>query len=301
MFQSLEQDALHAAHIDQVHLQGSAARRIEAFGSVALPQADELVALPHLGPGQGSVEEALGEFGHRGSLFGGAAFDAIRRPEGVGAELGGVVLGVGGAATPGLAGVDLDQAAPVVDAHQLETQADLHLLSWRAPSGGHGVKGVLAGHVVIGMDLGAAPVGDLVGFAVPGVQGLALLVQEDLQRLTPGGAMNTQSGDVATPAGRFRTEVVQVLEFTALEEAFPDVLDAPLHLGLVPWMAHPGRIGDEAPVLGVFQEARVSRGCRESAPATAAGKLSMTKYLGMPPKKAQAASSPAITSSSFWL
>ena len=45
---------------------------------------------------------------------------------------------------------------------------------------------------------------------------------------------------------------------------------------------------------------RVSRGCRESAPATAAGKLSMTRYFGMPPKKAQAASRPAITSSSLW-
>ena len=46
---------------------------------------------------------------------------------------------------------------------------------------------------------------------------------------------------------------------------------------------------------------RVSLGCSASASATAAGKLSMTRYLGMPPKKAQAASSPAMTSSSFWL
>ena len=33
---------------------------------------------------------------------------------------------------------------------------------------------------------------------------------------------------------------------------------------------------------------RVRRGCSASATATAAGKLLMTKYLGMPPKKAQA-------------
>ena len=158
-----------------------------------------------LAQGSGAVEKPLGEFGHRGSLFGGAAFDAIRRPEGVGAQLGGVVLGVGGAATPGLAGVDLDQAAPVVDAHQLETQADLHLLSWRAPGGRHRVEGVLAGHVVIGVNFRGAPVGDLVGFAVPGVQGLALLIQEDLQGLTPGGAVDAPARDIATPACRFRT------------------------------------------------------------------------------------------------
>ena len=160
--------------------------------------------------------------------------------QGVGAQLGGVVRGVGGAATPGLAGLDLDQAAPVVDAHQLETQADLHLLSGRAPGGRHRVKSVLAGHVVIGMDLGAAPVGDRVGFAVPGVQGRALLVQEDLPGLTPRGAVNAPARNIATPAGRLIPELGQVLEITALEEAFPDLLDAPLHLGLVPGMAHPG-------------------------------------------------------------
>ena len=48
---------------------------------------------------------------------------------------------------------------------------------------------------------------------------------------------------------------------------------------------------------------RVKTGCRGSAVATAGGKLSMTRYLGMvlPPKKAQADSRPAMTSSSFWL
>ena len=44
----------------------------------------------------------------------------------------------------------------------------------------------------------------------------------------------------------------------------------------------------------------VKVGCSGSATATAGGQLSMTRYLGMPPKKAQADSSPAITSSSVW-
>ena len=64
--------------------------------------------------------------------------------------------------------VDLNELAPVVDAHQLQAQADLHLLPGRAQGGGHRVESVLAGHVVIGVDLGGAPVGDLVGLAVPG-------------------------------------------------------------------------------------------------------------------------------------
>ena len=64
--------------------------------------------------------------------------------------------------------MDLDQLAPVVDTHQLQAQADLHLLPRRAQGGGHRVEGILAGYVVIGVHLGAAPVGDFVGLAVPG-------------------------------------------------------------------------------------------------------------------------------------
>ena len=255
LFQGLEQDAFHATHVDQVHLQGSAAGGIEAFGRVALAQADELVALPDSGPGQGPVKEAFGELAHRGALLGGAALDAVGRPQRVGAQLGGIVSGVSGAAALGLAGVDLDQLAPVVDSYQLEAQTDLNLLPGRAQGGRHGVKGVLAGHVVVGVNFRVAPVGDLVGLVVPGSQRLALLVQEDLQGLTAGGAVDSLSGDVTAPAGRFITEVVQVSEIAALEEALPGVLDAPLHYGLVLRVTYPGRICDEAPVLGVFQEA----------------------------------------------
>ena len=45
----------------------------------------------------------------------------------------------------------------------------------------------------------------------------------------------------------------------------------------------------------------VSLGCSGSGPATATGKVSPTRYLGMPPKNSQAASGPAMTSCSFWL
>ena len=46
---------------------------------------------------------------------------------------------------------------------------------------------------------------------------------------------------------------------------------------------------------------RVSLGCKASAPATAAGKLSTTRYPGTPPKNSQVASRPATTFSSLWL
>ena len=151
--------------------------------------------------------------------------------------------------------MELEQPSPVVDAHQLAAQPDLHPLPRRTEGRRHRVQGVLAGHVVIGMDLGGAPVGDLTGLAVPGGQGLAFLITEDLQRLAPGGAVDPLSGDITTPPCRFCPEVAQVPELPALEEALPHVLDAPLHMGFVLGASHPGGIGDEPPVLGVFQEA----------------------------------------------
>ena len=240
LFQRLHEDALHAPDVDEVHLQGLSAGGVQTLGSVALSQPDELVALPHLGPRERPVEQALSEFGHRRTLLGGAALDAVGSPEGVGAQLGGVVGSVGGAAAPRLAGVDLDQLASVVDADQLQAQADLHLLPRRAQGGGHRVEGVLAGHVVVGVNFCGAPVGDFVGLAVPGEQGLAFLVQEDLQGLTTGGAVDAQSGDIATPAGRFISQVGQVPELAALEEALPGVLDAPFHFCFVPVGGAPG-------------------------------------------------------------
>ena len=113
--------------------------------------------------------------------------------------------------------------------------------------------------------------------------------------------MDAQPRHLGAPALRLDPDIGEVLELAALEEALPGVGDAPLHLGLVLGVAGAGRVGDEAAALEYSRKPRVKTGCSGSAVATAGGKLSMTKYLGMPPKKAQADSRPAMTSSSFWL
>ena len=69
------------------------------------------------------------------------ALDAVGRPGGVGGKLGGVILGISGAAALGLADVGLDQLAPVVDSQQLAAQPDLHLLTRRAQGRRHRVQG----------------------------------------------------------------------------------------------------------------------------------------------------------------
>ena len=108
---------------------------------------------------------------------------------------------------------------------------------------------------MIGMDFGHSPVGEFVGFAVPGGQGAKLLLPEDLKRFSTSGAVDALPGHVTTPPGRGIPEVGQVPELSALEEALPHVLDAPLHEGLVLGVTHPCGVGDEATMLGVLQEA----------------------------------------------
>ena len=85
--------------------------------------------------------------------------------------------------------------------------------------------------------------------------------------------MDPLSGDITTPAGRFFSEVGQVPELPALEETLPHVLDAPLHMWLVLGVSHPGGIGDEAPVLGVFQEAPGEPGVQRVGPRDRGGEV----------------------------
>ena len=82
------------------HLQGPTAGGVQAFGSVALAQPEELVALPDSRPRQGPAQEAVSEFGHRRTLIGGAALDTVGSPQGVGAQLGRIVGSVGGRGRP---------------------------------------------------------------------------------------------------------------------------------------------------------------------------------------------------------
>ena len=102
--------------------------------------------------------------------------------------------------------------------------------------------------------LGGAPVGNLVGLAVPGQQRMTLLILENHQGLLAGGAIDPHPSHLQTPVLGFRPQVGQAVEISALEEALPDVLHIPLHLGLVLGVARPRRIGDETPVLGVLQK-----------------------------------------------
>lgn len=53
--------ALDAAHINDVECESACAERVHALCAVALAEAEQTVHLPHLGPRQGTLEQAMRE------------------------------------------------------------------------------------------------------------------------------------------------------------------------------------------------------------------------------------------------
>ena len=91
-----------------------------------------------------------------------------------------------------------------------------------------------------GMDLGGAPVSDLVGLTVPRQQGAALLILGNHQRLPAGGAVDPLACHLQASELSFVTQVSETVEIVALEQALPDVGNAPLHLEFVFGVARTG-------------------------------------------------------------
>ena len=95
---------------------------------------------------------------------------------------------------------------------------------------------------MVGMHLGRAPIGHLVGLCVPLSERVALLLAEDGQGLPAGGAVYPLSGHLQAPPPSSRPHVREAGELPALEEPLPHVGHPTLHARLVPGMAHPRRV-----------------------------------------------------------
>src|SRR3989304_6967231 len=78
--------------------------------------------------------------------------------------------------------------------------------------------------------------------------------------------MDTRPRHLKTPPYGLSTEVGEVMELPALEETLPDVGDVPFDLRLVLGVTYPRRVGDEAPVLAVLQEAAGNVGIKGIGP-----------------------------------
>ena len=105
------------------------------------------------------------------------------------------------------------------------------------------------------VDLRLPPVGHLVRFAVPGPEGGALLLHEDHERLPVGGAVGAPPCHRDAPVAGLLAQLGDITELGALEEALAHVGDVALDARFVAGMAHARRVGEEAAVLGVVEEA----------------------------------------------
>ena len=104
--------------VDDLVVQGARARGFDALCAPLLHQAQQRVDLAHLGPGQRVVEQGrrVGADGH--AVAHRHALQQGDVAHGVGRLVRGQVGGNGRATPSRHAGMDLDQLAPVEDAHQ---------------------------------------------------------------------------------------------------------------------------------------------------------------------------------------
>ena len=127
-----------------------------------------------------------------------------------------------------------------------------------------------------------------------------VLILEDRQRPPAGGAAGPYSGQLQALPRDLVPHVGQTVAIGALGNRSLAWRHVPFHLGLVLSVAGSRRADDESPVLDVLRKAPGEHRIQGPSRTTVAGKLLVTRHWDIPPKKAQAASSPAMTPSRFW-
>ena len=126
------------------------------------------------------------------------------------------------------------------------------------------------------------------------------LILEDRQRPPAGGAAGPYSGQLQALPRDLVPHVGQTVAIGALGKRSLAWRYVPFHLGLVLSVAGPRRADDESPVLGVLRKAQGEHRMQGPSRIAVAGKLPVARHWDIPSKKAQAASSPAMTPSRFW-
>jgi hypothetical protein len=109
------QHARDEADVDGFGLKRSRTRRSDALWSPLLGQAQQPVDLAHPDPGQRAVEDGGGVDTDGGPMDSGHSLQRLDVTHDVDLGAGGQIGGVGASAALGLAGMDVDQPAPVED------------------------------------------------------------------------------------------------------------------------------------------------------------------------------------------
>ena len=150
-----QDDLLDAMHVDELEAERAATGRLQGGNAVAVDEAEELLGLAQLGPGERPVEKPRHEGAEVGAVAPRPVDQGLRVSHGVGRLLGGIV-GIVGVPPPGRLGrTGLDELAAVVDADELRVTADVDRVPQIAMR--HGVEGLAEADVMVRVDLDLGP------------------------------------------------------------------------------------------------------------------------------------------------
>ena len=249
--ESLLEDGLDAADVDEIEVQRALAGAIEARAPVFVAEPQELLRLAEVGPGERRDEEAFEKAADVRAEAAALADHAVGIAHGVRRELFGIVVVVRGATAGWLPGVRLDQLALVVGAHELPIDAGPDGLVEVARR--DGVDRLVDLDVVIGMDLARDPRRRIEARTVEGLEGRALRDEAD-ERTLAGRAVDAGAGGLGAPADRLAVDVRGVEPRLATEKVFAHVLHIALDVRLAGRVADDGGIDHEAAVVRVLVE-----------------------------------------------
>ena len=229
-------------------------------GAPLLHETEEGVDLAHLGPGQRDVQQRGGVGADGGAVLGGHGAEPVQVSHRVHRLGRRQVVGVGRAAARFLAGMDLDQLAPVEDPHQRPVGAHLDPSADERARDRVERPGDL--DVMIPMHFRRRVDRDVIGRPRCRQQPGQLLGGEHLGGPLLGRAMHPQPGPLPAPDLGPALRVGEINEALASEERAAHELHLALDAGLVLRRAHPSRVDLEPAGLGVLDERLVQAGLK---------------------------------------
>src|SRR5215469_4434000 len=254
-FQSLLQNALDAVDVQQVEVESSPASGVHTSGTVAFGQAQQLLRLTQTAPGELAAQKLIGEIAGGGSQFTRPLAVEVGPAQGVGGPALRVIGVIGRAAAGRLALMRLDQLAMRIDPHQRSITAHIDLAA--DPARGKRVEGLPKANVMIRMNFALSPGGCCEAFGLERNQPRLLFCLEDFQGHSPGGSVEAAASHLTAPEQSAARHVVEVDKRLPLKEALPHITHTILNDRFVPRVNRPGRVGEEAPVVGVLQKGPV--------------------------------------------
>lgn len=254
-FKGQLQNPFESIDVDQFKGKRALTGDIEALGSITFRQPQQLLRLAQTTPGKLPGQQPVCEGADGGTDFQGLLPIEIRVAHGVGRPLFRIILVVGGAPSPTLLRVGLDQLGTEVNADHSAIGADLDLFAHIL--GRNRVQGRVEANVMIGVNGTASPQGYDESFRTKRNEHRFFFGLKHLQGHRARGSVNATPSGISAPMQSSPPDIFQVDEALASEEAFPDEADMAFHDGFILGVVGACRIGKKSTECGIFQEGPV--------------------------------------------